>query len=116
MFWEKWLRPRLEPDLELFHNAIINSVYGKTHSGVDVAGDFRSLFNQNPHLGQRVLFMLMTWCGEYEGPPEDDTALQRWAGKREVAGHIKAAMFADLSTPNLNLRQQEIDDNDPKRD
>jgi len=100
--------PTLNPDINAFHTAIVHSVYGRSHQGDDVAGDFRILFNKEPQLGQRVLFMLLTWCGEYDDPPESNDALQRWAGKRELAGKIKAAMFADLSTPEP---REEIEDN-----
>jgi hypothetical protein len=90
----------LKPDLEKFNQLLVGSVLGREHKGTDVAGDFRSLFLREPNeLSRRVLFMLMNWCGEYEGPPEDNAALQRWAGKREVAALIKAALYADLTTP-----------------
>lgn len=94
-----WFRRKrkLQPDLDEFHRALIASTYGRSYDGRDVAGDFRSLFTREPMLGRRVMFMLLTWCGEYEPPPEEDAALQRWAGKREIAGMIKAAMHADLS-------------------
>jgi len=48
--------------------------------------------------------MLMSWCGEYDVadddgrvPPIDNNELQRWAGKREIAARIKAALYADLN-------------------
>ena len=87
----------LKPDLEAFHQELIHSVYGRTYSERDVASDFRHTINEEPARGRRVLFMLLTWCGEYEGPPEDNDALQRWAGKQEIAALIKAALHADLS-------------------
>ena len=62
------------------------------------------MFLEAADRGKRVLFMLMTWCGEYdvsndEGrvPPLDPNALQRWAGKREIAARLKAALYADLN-------------------
>ena len=105
--WPFTRKPKLQPDLVAFHNAIIHSTYGRSHDGYDTSGDFRSLFNREPQLGQRVLFMILTWCGEYETPPEDNEALQRWAGKREVAGFIKAAMFADLTHSELKEETEE---------
>ena len=102
-----WRKPKLEPNLEAFNKALIYSVYGRNYDGHDVAGDFRLLFNREPALGQRVLFMLLTWCGEYDGPPDDNDALQRWAGKREVAGRIKAAMHAALPP----TREEETEEN-----
>lgn len=109
MIWPFRRRTKLKPDLEGFHRALINSVVGRDHDGHSVAGDFRALFNREPLLGQRVLFMLLKWCGEYEGPPSGSTeALQRWAGKRELAGLIKAAMYADLSHPPDT---EELDEN-----
>ena len=108
--WPFKRRPKLNPDIEAFNTAIINSVYGRMHDGADVAGDFRHTINAEPARGKRVLFMLLTWCGEYDNPPTDNDALQRWAGKREVAALIKAAMFADLSTQAV----EEIKDYDPR--
>ncbi len=90
---------KLEPDLEAFHRALIGSTMGTEHDGITVARDFRALFLREDALGKRALFMLLTWCGEYDAPPEDNDALQRWAGKREIAGLIKAALYADLSGP-----------------
>ncbi len=92
-------KPKLEPDLRGFNEALIRSVFKKEHDGAAVAGDFRSLFLREPILGERVLFMLLKWCGEYDQPPESNDGLQRWAGRREVAARIKAAMYADLSSP-----------------
>lgn len=76
--------------------------------GDDVARVFRQLFLAGDStLGKKVLFILLTWCGEYEVgnpddledrvPPVDPALLQRWAGKREVAAMIKTALYADLS-------------------
>lgn len=70
---------------------------------------FRHLFlGIDPHLGEKVLFVLLSWCGEYEMsdlesdvriPPLDPNELQRWAMGREIANKIKAALYADLSGP-----------------
>ena len=109
MSWPFKGKPKLEPDIDAFHRALISSTIGRAHDGRDVAGDFRSLFNQNPHLGQRVLFVMLSWCGEYDDPPEGNEGLQRWAGKREIAGRIKAAMYADLS--ETESTRQEPEDN-----
>ena len=83
-------------DPEVFNKMLVGSVAGRVHDGEDVAGDFRHLFLRDDALAKRVLYMLMRWCGEYEGPPTDNAELQRWAGKREVAVDIKAALYADL--------------------
>ena len=96
----------MNPDLETFNKMLVGSVMGRDHSGRDVAGDFRSLFLRDD-VGKRVLFMLMNWCGEYDAPPESNEELQRWAGKREVAAFIKAALYADLTTQP----EPEIDEN-----
>lgn len=60
---------------------------------------FRHLFVLNdPVLGKKVLFVLMSWLGEYETMiPTDTNELHRYAGKRQIAGLIKAALHADLS-------------------
>lgn len=92
--------PELKPDLEAFHRALVGSVVGRNYSGEDVAGDFRQLFLREPDaLGRRVLFMLLSWCGEYDAPPAGNDDLQRWAGRREIATQLKAALYADLTTP-----------------
>lgn len=94
----------LEPDLEDFHKQLVTSLDLHRHGPADVARDFRKLFLEDPYLGKRVLFMLMSWCGEYDVadddgriPPIDNNELQRWAGKREIAARIKAALYADLN-------------------
>ena len=62
---------------------------------------FRHLFVLNdPVLGKKVLFILMSWLGEYEMMiPTEPDELQRYAAKRQIAGQIKAALHADLSNP-----------------
>ena len=104
------MRPKtsLEPDLEDFHKQLVHSLDLHRHGPADVARDFRKLFLEDPYLGKRVLFMLMSWCGEYDVsedddpesrvPPLDPALLQRWAGKREIAAKLKAALYADLTT------------------
>ena len=94
----------LEPDLEDFHKQLVTSLDLHRHGPADVARDFRKLFLEDPYLGKRVLFMLMSWCGEYDVadddgriPPIDNNELQRWARKREIAARIKAALYADLN-------------------
>lgn len=108
MFWPTSKR-KLTPDLEAFNKALARSV-NLNYGPEAVAGDFRRLFLNEPELGKRVLFMLLTWCGEFEVdnpddpesrvPPVDPMLLQRWAGKREVAAKIKAAIYADLNNPS----------------
>jgi len=97
MTWRPFRRkPAL--DLEKLRRMLHGSVAGRDHSNLHVAQDFRALFlNNDPELGKRVLFMILTWCGEYdlETPGKED--LERWAGKRDIAGKIKAALYADLS-------------------
>lgn len=95
---------KLEPDLEDFHHQLVTSVDLQRHGPADVARDFRTLFLEDRDLGRRVLFMLMSWCGEYDVadddgrvPPLDPNELQRWAGKREIAARIKAALYANLN-------------------
>jgi hypothetical protein len=85
---------RLEPDLEDFHQQLVTSLDLQRHGPADVARDFRKLFLEDPYLGKRVLFMIMSWCGEYD---VDNNELQRWAGKREIAARIKAALYADIN-------------------
>ncbi len=94
----------VRPDLEDFHKQLVTSVDLHRHGPADVARDFRTLFLEDKGLGRRVLFMLMSWCGEYgvsdDGgriPPLDNNELQRWAGKREIAARLKAALYADLN-------------------
>ena len=88
----------LEPDLEDFHRQLVQSLDLARYGPADVARDFRALFLEDADRGKRVLFMLMTWCGEYDvSPPLDPNELQRWAGKREIAARLKAALYADLN-------------------
>lgn len=96
--WPFKRRKKYEPDVEKFNRALHGAVFGKIYTGEDVAGDFRSVFlRDNPELGKRVLFTLLSWCGEYDTEVPSGEDLQRWAGKREVAARIKAALYADLS-------------------
>ncbi len=101
-------KDKLTPDLEAFNQAVINSVYGREYTGTAVAQDFRALMLRDPGLGKRVLHMLLHWCGEFDNPPEENELLQRWAGKRELAARIKAAMYADLSTPAETDEEEDI--------
>ena len=100
--------PTLTPDIDAFNEALIKSVALENVTGEDVAKMFRRLFvTLDPVLGKQVLFILLTWCGEYQVstgpdnpvPPLDNDQLQRWAGKREIAAQIKAALKANLSAP-----------------
>jgi hypothetical protein len=100
----------LTPDLEEFHAALVHSLDLQRYGPADVIRDFRALFLRDEALGRRVLFLLLTWCGEYDVsdgdvpvPPIDPNELQRWAGKREVAAKLKAALYADLSTTTEDL-------------
>jgi len=95
---------KLSPDLERFHLDVVRSLDLNRYGPPDVVRDFRKLFLEDPELGKRVLFMLLTWCGEYDVsdddkpvPPLDTNELHRWAGKREIAAKIKAALYADLN-------------------
>ena len=112
MFWPFRRKPRLDPNLEAFHNELINSVYGRMYGGADIAGDFRLMVNSEPQRGRRALFMLLTWCGEYEDPPTDADELREYAGRRRVAGKIKAALFADLSNPEA-VKEMNTDVREP---
>jgi len=96
-FLSLFRRKTIEPDLERFHQALVRSVNVQHHDGGQVATDFRRLFMRDPELGKRVLFMLMTWCGEYDNEiPEGRDALNRWAGKQDIAWMIKAALHANI--------------------
>lgn len=100
--------PDLKPDIEGFHKALVTSVNLERYGPDDVARDFRQVFAGDDIVGRRVLFMILTWCGEYDVsededlesrvPPLDPALLQRWAGKREIAAKLKAALYADLTT------------------
>lgn len=100
--------PDLKPDIEGFHKALVTSVNLERYGPDDVARDFRQVFAGEDIVGRRVLFMILTWCGEYDVsadddpdsrvPPLDPALLQRWAGKREIAAKLKAALYADLTT------------------
>lgn len=93
-------RRSLNPDLDAFNRALHRSVNVEHHDNEQVAKDFRRLFLSDPELGKRVLFMLMTWCEEYNGViPEDESSLNRWAGKQEVAWKIKAALHGNIDEP-----------------
>lgn len=95
--WWPFKRNRI-PDIEQFNRTLMRSVVGRMYTELDVARDFRSLFNREPQQGQRVLFTILKWCGEYEAPPDDPEELKRWAGKREIAQLIKTVMYADLAS------------------
>ena len=98
-------RKTIEPDLQAFDLALKKSVNLESHDGQQVAKDFRRLFLHDPALGKRVLFMLMTWCGDYESDiPDDHNGLERWAGKQEIAWKIKAALHANLDDPLSNMK------------
>ncbi len=93
----------LKPDLDVFHQSLVQSVDAEKYDSIQVARDFRELFLKDEKVGKRVLFMLLSWCGEYDFeddgepvPPLDPSKLQRWAGKREIAALIKAAMHGTL--------------------
>ena len=105
-------RPKLEPDLEEFNRALMRSSGVAGMNGPDLAKLFRHFFlGDENEQGRKVLFLLLTWCGEYEVddpddpharvPPVDPALLQRWAGKREIAAKLKAALYADLRDPAL---------------
>jgi hypothetical protein len=97
-FKNPFKKKTLIPDLVAFHNALIRSVNMQRHDGNQTAADFRHLMLQDPELGKRVLFALLTWCDEYkEEIPVSSDELQRRAGKQEVASYIKSAMYADLN-------------------
>ena len=91
-------KTKCEPDIEKFLDDLQLAVAGKDMSPHEIAAAFRHLFTRNdPQLGRIVLHVLLTWCGEYEAEmPESSEALQRLAGKREIALRIKTAMYADL--------------------
>ena len=105
-------RPTLKPELELFNQALANQAGVTELDGLEIAKLFRHFFiNDETGAGKKVLFMLLTWCGEYEVddpdnpearvPPTDPALLQRWAGKREIAQKLKTALYGDLRDPNL---------------
>ena len=65
----------LEPDLEDFHKQLVTSLDLHRHGPADVARDFRKLFLEDPYLGKRVLFMILSWCGEYDVADDDGRVL-----------------------------------------
>ena len=98
-------KPTIEPDIQAFNRALKLSVNVQDHDGHQVARDFRRLFLRDDELGKRVLFMILTWCGDYEGEiPQDDDGLKRWAGKQEIAWKIKAALHANLDDPLPDMK------------
>lgn len=98
----------MTPDPLGFAHECAMAVYGRQYDEVSMVRDFRRLFLSDPALGKRVMFTMLVWCGEYLAAEEIPTgeALQRWAGRREIAARIKAAMHADLSTP-LNTEEDD---------
>jgi len=105
-------KPKLEPDLEEFNQALMHVSGVAGMDGLDIAKLFRHFFlGDGNEQGRKVLFLLLTWCGEYEVddpddpnnrvPPLDAALLQRYAGKREIAAKLKAALYADLRDPTL---------------
>ena len=105
-------KPRPEPDLEAFNRALADVAGVSELDGLDVARLFRQFFlNDETGAGKKIMFLLLSWCGEYEiddpddpdgrVPPVDPALLQRWAGKRAIAAKIKAALYADLRDPTL---------------
>ena len=111
----RFRKQQLSPDIQSFHQDLLKAVDLHRHDSSQVAIDFRRLFLRDPELGKRVLFMLLTWCGEYDVsnddddpvPPLDRDKLQRWAGKREIAGNIKAALYADLTPTERGTNVQD---------
>lgn len=100
-FLSHFKEPCLDPDIEAFNQALIRSVDLQHYDGQQVAVDFRRVFMRDAAAGKRVLFMIMKWCGEYDDNiPENNEGLNRWAGKREIAWKIKAALNADIDQPS----------------
>ncbi len=90
----------MTPDVEAFNRDLIRHNVGASLDGDAVARVFRAFFTQDPARGRKVLFILLHWCGEYDTDvPTDPHELQQWAGKKQVAALIKAAMYADLDAP-----------------
>jgi len=103
-------RPKLDPDQEAFNKVLMHVAGIQDMDGLDVAKLFRHFFlGDDNEQGRKVLFILLTWCGEYlvddpddpnnRVPPVDPALLQRWAGKQEIAAKLKAALYADLRDP-----------------
>jgi hypothetical protein len=44
-----------------------------------------------------ALIWLLEQLGEFKPPPSDPHELARWAGKKEVAHDLKAALYAPLT-------------------
>jgi len=110
-FLRRGRKTRLEPDFMGFHRDLFRQVGVEGYMPRDVATDFRQVFlrDDDGGSGQRVLFTLLSWCGDYTVDDPDDPSsrippiqtedLHRWAGKQEVGGKIKTALYVDLTPP-----------------
>jgi len=110
-FIRRAFKTRLVPDFEGFHRSLLRAVGVEGYQPRDVAMDFRQVFlrEDDGGAGRRVLFTLLTWCGDYAVddpdnptsriPPVQTEELHRWAGKQEVGGQIKTALYVDLTPP-----------------
>lgn len=84
-------------DQDLARTAI--AVQSRNLDDIDVAQAFRRTLLADDSSSATALVKLFELLGEFTPPPEDPHELVRWAGKREVAHNLKAALYAPLTNP-----------------
>jgi hypothetical protein len=81
-------------DEDLARTAV--GVQARSLSGVEIAQAFRHTFFANHPSSAVAMVHLFELLGEFTSPPADPHELARWAGKRQVAHELKAALYAPL--------------------
>lgn len=93
-------------DADLARTAV--HVHSRNLDDVDVAQAFRrTLLSDSPH-SSATLVKLFELLGEFVPPPADPHELARWAGKREVAHDLKAALYAPLTNLPTHNEDEEL--------
>lgn len=85
----------IDTDTDLARTAI--GVHSRQLSDQDVAQALRHTFFSDHPSSAAALIWLLEQLGEFKPPPSDPHELARWAGKKEVAHDLKAALYAPLT-------------------
>ncbi len=87
------------PDPEAFLAALRKTHGLADYTARDRRRDFRRVFAGSAD-GRRVLYQILLWGGLYDPSgevPLEPQALQRWAGRRDLAAEILTALNAELA-------------------